>query len=121
MKKMSIYDPALCCSTGVCGVDVDQNLVDASANVDWLKSNGAEVERFNLSQQPMAFVENADVKNVLDTDGSEGLPVLVLDGEIVLKGRYPSRDELARWFGLPAPAGAPVASAAACSPNSDCC
>jgi hypothetical protein len=102
-------------------VDVDQNLVDASANVDWLKSNGAEVERFNLSQQPMAFVENPGVKNVLDTDGSDALPVLVLDGEIVLKGRYPSRDELADWFGLAAAAGAPAANKAACAPNSDCC
>lgn len=121
MKKLSIYDPAMCCSTGVCGVDVDQNLVDASANVDWLKSNGAEVERFNLSQQPMSFVENAAVKNVLDTDGPDALPVLMLDGEIVLKGRYPSRDELAGWFDLDAPAGAPAANKATCSPNSDCC
>ena len=25
MKKMVIYDPAMCCSTGVCGPSVDKN------------------------------------------------------------------------------------------------
>ncbi|MEI6758670.1 MAG: arsenic metallochaperone ArsD family protein, partial [Chlorobium sp.] len=27
MKKIQVFDPALCCTTGVCGVDVDQALV----------------------------------------------------------------------------------------------
>lgn len=61
MKKLPVYDPALCRSTGVCGVDVDQDLIDASADVDRLKSNGAEVERFNLSRQPMALFESPPV------------------------------------------------------------
>ena len=27
MPNIQIFDPALCCSTGVCGVEVDQNLL----------------------------------------------------------------------------------------------
>jgi hypothetical protein len=65
MKTIQIFDPALCCSTGVCGVDVDQALVSFSADVDWAKQNGAQIERFNLAQQPLVFAENATVKAFL--------------------------------------------------------
>lgn len=40
MTKIQVYDPALCCSTGICGVDVDQEKVTFAADVDWLKSQG---------------------------------------------------------------------------------
>jgi AhpD family alkylhydroperoxidase len=100
MKKLQVFDPALCCSTGVCGVDVDQTLVGFSADVDWAKQNGAQIERFNLAQQPMAYAENATVKSFLESAGQEGLPLILLDGEVVLSGRYPSREELIKWLGI---------------------
>jgi hypothetical protein len=100
MKKLEVYDPALCCSTGVCGTEVDQQLVTFSADVDWAKQNGAHIERFNLAQQPMAFAENPIVKGFLERSGQEGLPLILLDGEVALAGRYPNRAELARWAGI---------------------
>jgi AhpD family alkylhydroperoxidase len=100
MKKLQVFDPALCCSTGVCGADVDPALVGFSADVDWAKQNGAQIERFNLAQQPMAFAENATVKNFLESTGQEGLPLILLNGEVALSGRYPGRDELSEWLGI---------------------
>jgi hypothetical protein len=100
MKIIQVFDPALCCSTGVCGVDVDQQLVSFSADVDWAKQQGAQIERFNLAQQPMAFAENAVVKNFLERSGAEALPLILVDGEVALAGRYPNRTELARWAGI---------------------
>ena len=100
MKTIQIFDPALCCSTGVCGVDVDQALVQFAADVDWAKQQGATVERFNLSQQPLVFAENPIVRGYLERSGQEALPLVLLDGEVALAGRYPSRAELARWLGL---------------------
>lgn len=100
MKTIQIFDPALCCSTGVCGVDVDQALVQFSADVDWAKQQGATVERFNLSQQPLVFAENAIVRGYLERSGQEALPLVLLDGEVALAGRYPNRNELARWLGV---------------------
>ena len=97
MTSIQVFDPALCCSTGVCGVDVDQQLVGFSADVDWAKQNGAQIERFNLAQQPMAFAENPVVKGFLERSGAEALPLILVDGEVALAGRYPNRDELARW------------------------
>ena len=100
MKKIQIYDPALCCSSGVCGIDVDQALVGFSADVDWAKQNGAQIERFNLAQQPLAFAENPFVKSFLERSGAEALPLILVNDEVALAGRYPSRTELARWAGI---------------------
>ncbi|HIH4847935.1 TPA: arsenite efflux transporter metallochaperone ArsD [Morganella morganii] len=100
MKKLEVFDPALCCSTGVCGTEVDQALVDFATDADWLKKQGANIRRFNLAQEPMAFVSNTKAKTFLETAGAGSLPLLILDGEIVLTGRYPKRHELARWFGI---------------------
>jgi len=97
--KIKVYDPALCCSTGVCGTDVDQNLVDFAANVEWGKKQGINIERFNLAQQPLAFAENEVVKKFLQRSGKESLPLILIDEEVVLAGRYPTRGELTRWTG----------------------
>ena len=100
MSTIQIFDPALCCSTGVCGVDVDQQLVGFSADVDWAKQNGAQIERFNLAQQPLAFAKNPVVKGFLERSGAEALPLILVDGEVALAGRYPNRAELVRWAGI---------------------
>ncbi|MGO9133591.1 MAG: arsenite efflux transporter metallochaperone ArsD [Methylovirgula sp.] len=100
MKTIQVFDPALCCSTGVCGAEVDQALVSFSADADWAKQNGAHIERFNLAQQPVAFAENSTVKGFLERSGQEALPLILVDGEVALAGRYPSRAELARWVGV---------------------
>lgn len=100
MTTIQVFDPALCCSTGVCGVDVDQELVGFSADVDWAKQNGVHIERFNLAQQPMAFAENQLVKGYLERSGEDALPLILVDGEVALAGRYPHRSELARWTGI---------------------
>ena len=113
MKTIQVFDPALCCSTGVCGVDVDQALVNFSADVDWVKQSGARIERFNLAQQPMAFAENPTVKAFLERSGAEALPLILVDGEVALAGRYPNRAELSRWTG--------VAEAPAEAKQSGCC
>ncbi len=53
MANIQIFDPALCCSTGVCGVDIDQALVSFAANVERAKQNGVQIERFSLAGQPL--------------------------------------------------------------------
>jgi hypothetical protein len=113
MKKLTIYDPAMCCSTGICGAEGDQNLVDFAANLDWLKSEGIEVTRINLSQEPALFAENEQVKAILENSGVEGLPVILAGSQMQSSGLYPDRAQLAKMAGLattrvadPAPATA---------------
>lgn len=118
MTTIQVFDPALCCSTGVCGVETDQALVTFAADVDWAKQNGAHIERFNLAQEPMVFAENASVKGFLERSGQEALPLILIDGEIALAGRYPNRAELARWAGVNE---VEDAKPGACCSGSSCC
>ncbi|MDD5274216.1 MAG: arsenite efflux transporter metallochaperone ArsD [Methylovulum sp.] len=118
MTTIQIFDPALCCSTGVCGVEVDQQLVGFSADVDWAKQQGAHIERFNLAQQPLAFADNTLVKTFLERSGADALPLVLVDGEVAMAGRYPSRTELARWAALAETTEKP---ASGCCSGSQCC
>lgn len=120
MVTIQVFDPALCCSSGVCGVDVDEQLVAFSADADWLAKQGGRVERFNLAQQPLAFAQNAIVKEFLESSGQDSLPLVLVDGKFALAGRYPRRAELARWAGVGI--GIPVAAAAGdCCSGGKCC
>ena len=94
MKRMSIYEPAMCCDTGVCGVNVNPELVRISTVINNLKKNGITIERYNLSSEPMAFVNNNKVKDALDKNGIDRLPLILVDDEIVIEGRYPKNEEI---------------------------
>ena len=114
---LRVFDPAMCCSTGICGPSVDPRLARFAADLDWLKSQGVTVERFNLSQQPAAFAGDAAVKTALETKGEAGLPLVKVNGEVKSSGVYPSRDELAAWTGVGAVGGqepAPEDQAGSC-------
>ena len=93
---LRIYEPAMCCSTGLCGPDPDEALVQFSADIRSLSSDGVVVQRFNLSQSPDAFVKERSVHQAIIREGMDVLPLVVREGNVVSKGRYPSRSELAR-------------------------
>lgn len=99
MKTLQIFDPAMCCSTGVCGPNVDPRLVRLAADVAFLKSRGIDVQRFNLGHQPDAFASNPTVLAEMGAE-AEHLPIFVIDGQVAAKGVYPTRSELAAWFDL---------------------
>ena len=99
MKKVTIYEPAMCCSTGLCGVGADPELLRISTLVEMLSTQGRVIERYNLSNAPQKFVENAEVSRLLE-ESMENLPITVVDGAVVKKGAYPSNSEMASYFGL---------------------
>ena len=101
MKKMTIYEPAMCCSTGLCGVGVDPELLSISTVLNSLKKNGIEVERFNLTNAPMKFITNKAVNQLINEKGVDELPVTVLDGEIVITGRYPTNEDIVKLLNVP--------------------
>ena len=103
MRLIQVFDPALCCSSGVCGAEVDQNLVTFAGDAEWIKQQDGSLYRFNLAQQPLVFAETPAVASILELTGEEGLPVTLVDGQVVLTGRYPSRAEQIRYAGLALP------------------
>jgi len=96
LPALQIYEPAMCCSTGLCGPDPDEALVQFSADIKSLSADGVVVHRFNLSQSPDAFVKERSVHQAIIREGMDVLPMVVREGIVASKGRYPSRSELAR-------------------------
>ncbi|HEY3433826.1 MAG TPA: arsenite efflux transporter metallochaperone ArsD [Rhodocyclaceae bacterium] len=122
MKKLEVFDPAMCCSTGVCGVEVDPVLAQFSADLKWVEEHGISVTRHNLGQEPQAFASNPDVVKEMEA-GIDRLPILAIDGHIVSTGIYPSRQQLAQKLGITlTTAEKPhIKVGSACKPNSGCC
>ncbi|WP_082232727.1 arsenite efflux transporter metallochaperone ArsD [Halobacillus massiliensis] len=102
MNKLEIYDPAMCCSTGVCGPSVDPELTRVASAVFSLQKKDFSIERYNLADEPGKFTENPKVTNFLREKGAEALPIVLLDGEIVLESKYPSNAQLSEWFEIEA-------------------
>lgn len=126
MTRIDVFDPPMCCSTGVCGPTVNPLLAAFAADMDWLASQGASVERFNLAQDPQAFLEHPVVGDLIRREGDACLPLVLVNGEVVGHAAYPRRDELARLAGL-APAASTakpritLSVAGGCEPGSGCC
>ena len=100
MIELKIFEPAMCCETGVCGVDADTVLITFTADIEWLRKQGGLVQRFNLAQEPSAFINDSLVKPEINEHGESCLPLLVLDGEVISRGKYPDRAQLQLLTGI---------------------
>lgn len=122
MSKVEVFEPALCCATGVCGENVDQHLVTFSADLDFVSRLGGDVSRYNLASEPRAFAENVAVRTFLHLAGSGGLPLVLVDGVTAMTGRYPDRGQLAAWAGVDVPTtGISLPVEVATTAQSGCC
>jgi hypothetical protein len=122
--KIEIYDPAMCCSTGVCGASVDPELVRIQEALRQIQKQAAEVQvaRYGLSTDPQAFVANATVAQLLKSEGPECLPLVLADGEIASKGSYAGNEQLQAILqeaGFEVALGTQKKSSCACGPG--CC
>ena len=122
MKKLEVFDPAMCCSTGVCGVEVDPVLAQFAADLKWVSEHSITVERHNLGQEPQAFAANDAVVKIMQ-QGIDLLPIVMIDGHIVSTGVYPSRDQLAQKLEINTASerNSDPKSGSCCSPKSGCC
>ncbi len=120
-RTLRVYEPAMCCATGLCGPDPDATLVQFAADLKVFAAGGVTIERFNLAQQPEAFVAEEVVRTTVNTLGVGVLPLLLVDGRVASHSRYPSRSELeALMDASPAPLLA-LDVAGSCAPGSGCC
>ncbi|HDH06556.1 MAG TPA: arsenite efflux transporter metallochaperone ArsD [Nitrospirae bacterium] len=107
--KVEIYDPAMCCSSGMCGPSIDPALVKINESAFALQKQGVEVLRFNLAQQPKEFMANKTVADLLHKNGKKALPVTMVNGEIFKTGAYPSYEDLCKALGIePLKQGRPI-------------
>lgn len=100
MKKIEFYDPAMCCSSGVCGPTIDPELIRISSVVHNLKQKGYIVSRYNLASEPDAFITNTQVNELLNEQGAGALPIVLVDDVVVHRQGYPTNEQLRAWTGL---------------------
>jgi hypothetical protein len=100
MSKLFVYDPAMCCPSGMCGVSIDEETIRIATVLHAFKKHGVEVKRYNLTSNPMEFITQSRVNKAINEQGVDCLPIIVLNDEIVLSGRYPTNQELCHWVGL---------------------
>jgi arsenite-transporting ATPase len=97
-----VFDPAMCCETGVCGPSVDESLLTAARDLRWLTAQGADVTRHNLGQEPTAFVHFEPVRTLLAERGVDALPATWVNDRLLVSGRHATRAELLAALGAPA-------------------
>ncbi|WCG37519.1 arsenite efflux transporter metallochaperone ArsD [Aerococcus urinaeequi] len=121
MTELALFEPAMCCSTGVCGPAVNENLLQITSVMNALDTvEGFQAKRYNLSNNPQSFVENEKISQLLQEKGAEALPATLLNGEVVKVGEYPSIEEMTAFTGI---RFVPIDSnnEGCCESNSGCC
>ena len=136
MKTIEVYDPPMCCASGVCGPTPDAALASFASALEQAKSAGASVRRFNLAHEPLAFAQRDAVKVALEAQGEASLPLIFIDGALRFSGAYPAAEQLnsalndnscgAASASSPRPsfikAAAPtIGGSRCCDPSTGCC
>ncbi len=93
-KKIVIYDPPMCCSSGVCGPNPDQTLIEFQDTFTALKKSGYDIERYIITQSPEKFKENPKVIKLIREQQLKVLPITTVDNVVVKTGSYPTSKEI---------------------------
>ena len=101
MKTLFIYEPALCCETGVCTFCVDTEPIRITSIAKNLRRSGVTLQRYDLRNSPQEFDNNADINKLINSQGVDLLPATFVDGKIVKTKEYPTVDEIAIWLNIP--------------------
>lgn len=91
---VELYDPPMCCPTGLCGPSLDQALLDVSEMIQSLENDGISVERYQMTSHPQKFINNNEVMRLVHEEQLEALPIIVVHGKIIKNGAYPTLDEV---------------------------
>lgn len=92
--KVEIFDPPLCCPTGLCGPTIDPVLLDVNEMVLKLQAQGVNVERYLMTAQPQAFMNNPQVFQLIREQQLAALPITVINGRVIKVGTYPTLAEV---------------------------
>ena len=117
---VEVYDPAMCCPTGLCGAGVDPALLTIARDLRWLEKQGVTVHRFGLAQEPDAFASNARIAGLMQAFSDQALPAVLVNGVVLCHGSYPSRNDIVAALGKQVTDRKP-AEGSCCTPGSGCC
>ena len=91
---VEIFEPPMCCPTGLCGPVQDQTLLDLLETVRYMESAGVKVARYQPNTNPTAFTNRAEVMAAVRERSTAALPITVVNGRVVKSGSYASLEEI---------------------------
>jgi len=97
--KIEIFDPPLCCPTGICGPTVDQTLINVNEMIVSLQKDGFQVERYQMTSHPHAFLNNTEVMKLVQEKQMSALPITVIRNKVIKTGGYPTIAEINKALG----------------------
>jgi hypothetical protein len=92
--QVEIFDPPMCCPTGLCGPALDQTLLDVNEMLLALKAAHVSVERYQMTSHPTIFMKNSEVMHLVRERQMEALPVTLVQGKVIKVGAYPTLAEI---------------------------
>lgn len=97
--QVELFDPPLCCPTGLCGPTLDQTLLDVNEMVQSLNAEGIGVTRYQMASHPHIFLKHPEVMRLVRERGMDAFPITVVAGQVTKTGAYPTRQEIAAALG----------------------
>ena len=91
---VELFDPPMCCPTGLCGPTLDQTLLDVNEMILSLQVEGVQVARYQMASDPQAFLNNADIMQLVREKQMAALPITVVRGKVIKVGEYPTPTEI---------------------------
>ncbi|XUW99768.1 MAG: arsenite efflux transporter metallochaperone ArsD [Dehalogenimonas sp.] len=121
MKTIEIYDPAMCCSTGVCGPSIDPELMRVATTINALKAKGIKIQRYGLSTDTQRFISTPVISELLEKEGAAVLPITLVDGIVAKTKTYPTNQEFSDWLEIKLDVNQRLSRGSCCSGNKECC
>ena len=95
---VEIFDPPMCCPTGLCGPTLDQTLLDVSELIVALQKEGMRVERYQMSSHPQNYLNQPEVMRLVREKQMAALPIIMVRGKIVATGTYPKLTDFQNYL-----------------------
>jgi len=97
--KIEIFDPPMCCPTGICGPTVDQALINLNEMIASLQKEGIQIDRYQMTSNPHAFLNNPEVMKLVQEKQMTALPITVISNKVIKSGAYPTLEEINLFLG----------------------
>jgi hypothetical protein len=95
---VEIFDPPMCCPTGLCGPALDQTLLDMNQTIATLQASGVRVERYQMTSHPYVFMNQVEVMRLVRARQLAALPITIVHGQVIKVGDYPTLAEVQTYL-----------------------
>ncbi len=96
-NELIIYEGVMCCSTGVCGPEPDQDLIAFNETLKRLQNEfdgKLTIMRASLVFNSLVFLAHPEIARRVKENGSGILPITTINGEIISEQKYLKYEEL---------------------------